>query len=158
VPKRIHWDDAASAAANARAQLPALLTAYFESGRKLLAKQPSQEALHRFRLKTKRIRYTLELFRSCYGPGLDQRLSAMRGIQTVLGEINDCDATRRLLAKSLSKRSLPLQRLERFLGARSRRLATAFRKEWRESFDAPGREQWWTAYLGRRNGAQGRRR
>jgi CHAD domain-containing protein len=158
LPKRIHWDDAASAAANARAQLPALMTAYFEAGRKLLAKATSPEDLHRFRLRTKRTRYTLELFRLCYGPGLDQRLSAMRGIQTMLGEINDCDATRRLLARSLSKRSLPLRRLERFLGARSRRLATAFRKEWRESFDAPGREEWWTAYLGRGNGAKGRPR
>jgi CHAD domain-containing protein len=158
VPKRIHWDDAASAAANARAQLPALMTAYFESGRKLLAKPTSPEDLHRFRLRTKRTRYTLELFRPCYGPGLEQRLSAIRGIQTLLGEINDCDATQRLLAKSHSKRSLPWRRLERFLGARSRRLAIAFRKEWRESFDAPGREQWWTAYLGRVHGAQGRPR
>ena len=149
MPKRIHWDDRASAGRNARAQLPRVLAAYYQEGRKLLRSAPSAEDLHAFRLKTKRLRYTLELFRSCYDAGFEQRLSLLRKNQTLLGDINDCEATRRLLEKRVGRRTAQWSGLDRFLKARARGLVTAFRKHWRESFDAPGRERKWVAYLER---------
>jgi CHAD domain-containing protein len=148
--QRIHWSDGTPAAANARAQLPALVTRYFRAGRALVEKEPSPEELHALRLKTKRLRYTLELFRPCYGPGLDTRLSAFRKIQSLLGDIADCAAARRLIEKMTAGTHLPSRGVERFLAARSARLVTEFCKKWREEFDAPGAEDWWLRYLGQR--------
>jgi CHAD domain-containing protein len=143
------WDEAASAGENARAQLPAVAAAYFQAGRKLLQGSRAPEDLHGFRLKTKRLRYTLELFRSCYGATLEQRLDALREIQTLLGEINDCAAALRVAARLLPPKSRGYGRAERFLQARAKRLTAAFGKHWTEKFDAPGREDWWVRYLGR---------
>ena len=156
---RIPWNDAAGAAANARAHLPALVSEYFQTGRKLQEKAPSPADLHAFRLRTKRLRYTLELFRPCYGPGLEQRLEALRHIQTFLGDINDCAATLRLVDKLLPEGALQRRQVERALAARSGRLIAAFRRSWRAQFDAAGREAWWTGYLGQTGGKRtGRRR
>jgi CHAD domain-containing protein len=148
--RSMKWDEAASAGENARAQLAALAGAYFMAGRALMEGSRSPEELHGFRLKTKRLRYTLELFRACYSPTLEQRLEALREIQTVLGEINDCAAALRLASASLPAKSAEWKKVERFLNARSNRLTAEFRKYWREKFDAPGREDWWVGYLARK--------
>ena len=149
MPKKakLRWDDASGAAANAHAQLPALASAYFNAGRKLMNGSPTPVKLHGFRLKTKRLRYTLELFRPCYGPGLEQRLASLRQIQTLLGEVNDCVAARRVAAGTLSPRSAQFLDFKRFLDARATRLTGRFHRHWRQQFDAPGREEWWTRYL-----------
>jgi CHAD domain-containing protein len=148
--RRIHWDEAGSVGENARAQLPSLVGGYFRSGRKLMTSAASPEDLHAFRLKTKRLRYTLELFRPCYGSTLEQRLEELRAVQTILGDISDCHAALRIAARSLKSRSAEFRKLKRYLDARSARLTAAFRKHWREKFDAAGREDWWTGHLARR--------
>ena len=144
------WDEAASAGGNARAHLPAVAAGYFLEGRKLLEGSPTPKELHSFRLRTKRLRYTLELFRSCYGSSLEQRLETLRDIQTLLGNINDCAAAQHIAAATLSAKSPQLIKLQRFLNARSTRLTAAFRKHWREKFDAPGREDWLVGFLARK--------
>ena len=98
----VAWDERAGAAVNARRELPHLAASYFARVRALLADDPSAPKLHRLRLLTKRLRYTLELFRPCYGPGLDTRLAALRRIQQSLGEVNDSAAAGRLVSKSMS--------------------------------------------------------
>jgi CHAD domain-containing protein len=155
VPKKgwIAWDEAASAGENARAHLPAIAGAYFQAGRKLLATSLKPVKMHGFRLETKRLRYTLELFRACYGPSLDQRLESLKDLQTLLGDINDCATALDVVGKALGPRSAEFRRLKRFLNARANRLSAAFRKHWREKFDAPGREEWWVGYLARRRRA-----
>jgi CHAD domain-containing protein len=144
------WDEAASAGENARAQLPAVAGAYFQAGRKLLKGSPAPEDLHGFRLKTKRLRYTLELFRTCYSSTLEERLEALREIQTLLGDINDCTTALRVAADVLPARSLARRKAERFLRARFKQLSGAFSRHWKQKFDAPGREDWWVGYLARR--------
>jgi CHAD domain-containing protein len=101
--KRLDWDETASAAVNARAQLPALAQSYFDHGRKLLELSSAPSAMHHFRLETKAFRYTLELFRPCYGPAMERYLSGLREIQDSLGALNDCVATRDLIAEKLPK-------------------------------------------------------
>jgi CHAD domain-containing protein len=150
--KRVKWDDKASAAANARAHLPVLLLGYYEEGRSLTAGALSAERLHQFRLATKRLRYTVELFRTCYGPGLDRWLAALREIQDHLGAISDCASTRKLVAAKLPKDSAERARIERSLAARARREAAAFRRYWQTAFDAPGASRRWAAYFGRGRG------
>jgi|SRR5581483_701951 len=144
------WDDAGSAGENVRAQLPAVVGAYFKAGRKLLAGSATPAELHAFRLKTKRLRYTLELFRVCYGSTMEQRLDALKDIQTLLGDINDCAAALRITTANLPAKSADYAKAERFLQARSKRLTAAFKKHWQTKFDAPGREDWWTSFLARK--------
>jgi len=148
--KRIRWDEAASAGKNACAELPSMAASYFQAGRKMLRASRRPAELHAFRLKTKRLRYTLELFRACYGPSLEQRIEALKEVQTLLGEINDCASALRTAEQAMSTRSPQYKKLRRFLNARAARLAAGFRKHWQERFDAAGREDWWLAYLGRK--------
>jgi len=155
------WDDAGTVGENVRAQLPAVAGAYFRAGRKLLAGSPAPEDLHGFRLKTKRLRYTLELFRACYNGQLEQRLESLKDIQTLLGDLNDCAAAMRIAAASLPAKSADRVKVERFLQAKSKRLTAAFNKHWKEQFDAPGQEDWWVGFLARgktRGGPRTKRR
>jgi CHAD domain-containing protein len=144
----IPWDPLLGAAANARRQLPLLVRAYFARVRELLAADPPPAELHAIRLASKRLRYTLELFRPCYGPGLEMRLRALQRLQQVLGEVNDCAAAGRLV-EGLLPVSPSRLRVERFLRRRASAKGFAVRQEWRRAFDAPGREQWWLQYLAR---------
>jgi CHAD domain-containing protein len=154
---RANWDERAGGTANARRELPQLAASYFARVRALLADDPSAAKLHRLRLLTKRLRYTLELFRPCYGPGLETRLAALHRIQQLLGEVNDCAAAGRLLSKSLSTASPQRAHILRFLEERAAVKAQEFRTDWAGVFDAPGQESWWTTYLARHARAPGRR-
>jgi CHAD domain-containing protein len=138
----IVWDISKSAAENASSKLPKLARAYFRTGRALFDAAPSASALHGFRLETKRLRYTLELFRSLYGPGLDRRLALLRSMQDYLGEINDCAVTQKLVGRRRLKIAV-------FLQNRMTRRTRALTGYWRRTFDAPGQQQWWTDYLAR---------
>jgi len=142
------WNGWAGPAANAASELPRLTADFFAQVRAHLAARPSPEQLHRVRLAAKRLRYTLELFRPCYGPGLEARIERLRGLQQVLGEINDCAATRRVLDPAM--RATPQRaQAERFLAARLRKKTAELRTLWTEVLDAPGEEAQWTRYLAR---------
>ena len=148
----ITWDEASSAVQNARAKLPKLIGAYFGEGRKLMDPSTSPAVMHRFRLETKAVRYTLELFRACYGPGLGRYLTALARIQDFLGAINDCETTRDLIASKLPAGSADRIQMERILTACMRRKWSELRRYWRQTFDRPGEERRWLNYLSRRTG------
>src|SRR6516165_10747055 len=98
MPKgKIKWNERRSIAINARLLLPRLVSEYFDEVRRFLAGDREPEQLHRMRLAAKRLRYTLELFRRCYGPALEQRIAALKKLQDSLGDVNDAVATRKLL-------------------------------------------------------------
>ena len=145
-PRKVVWNPRIGPAANARRQLPRLASEFFGQVRSALAANPTPDQLHQVRLAAKRIRYTLELFRPCYGPALEVRLDSLRELQQVLGEINDCAATGRLLAKSAGA-SPNRARAERFLAARLREKTTDLRRRWAGGMGAPGQEVVWTQYL-----------
>jgi CHAD domain-containing protein len=139
---RPFWDSARCAEENASRKLPPLAREYFRAGRALFAAKPAVGAFHKFRLETKRFRYTLELFQPCYGPGLEERLKLLGSIQDLLGEINDCATTHKLL------RAQP-DRVSKFLERRVALRARTLRGLWRRTFDGSTRESWWTNYLAR---------
>jgi CHAD domain-containing protein len=147
----IAWNPRLTAALNASRKLPPMMQAYFVEARELLAANPAPAELHVLRLATKRMRYTLELFRPCYGIGLNSRLATLQRLQQVLGEVNDCAAAERLI-ESLVPVSPARRRVQSFLRRRASAKAAALRREWHNTFDAPGREQWWLDYLA--NGAR----
>ncbi len=54
--------------------------------------QPERlEELHAMRIAAKRLRYTMEVFEPLYNGDLKQPLKTIRNIQTMLGDIHDCD-------------------------------------------------------------------
>jgi len=143
---QIAWNPRLTAVLNASRQLPPTMRAYFVQGRELLATNPAPAELHALRLATKRVRYTLELFRPCYGRGLNSRIATLQRLQQVLGEVNDCAAAERLI-ESLVPVSPARRRVQTFLRRRASAKAAALRREWHGAFDAPGREKWWLHYL-----------
>ena len=151
---RTEWNERSSAAVNARRQLPRMMSAYFAEVREVLAEKHSPAALHRIRLASKKVRYTLELFRQCYGAaGFDARLKALKDVQTSLGDVNDAVATWRLLTKVMPH-SPGRHALRDHLKKRAAEKAEEFRAHWTEQFDAAGQERWWTDFLGGRHGAK----
>ena len=134
------WKPAKTARANAKKLLPKLVDEYFESGRKAVEGKKSPKALHRFRLITKKFRYSLELFRPIYGPSLDRRLETLRELQNVLGKVSDYAAIRKLLID------------DHALAAKARRAlhrtSDEFRERW-QSFDRTGQLRDWKLYLAR---------
>jgi len=136
------WDASNSAEENAARRLPQLARAYFRAGQALFAAEATPESLHKFRLESKRFRYTLELFQPCYGPGLEERLAMLRNIQNLLGEINDCATTGKLVGQNQPS-------LSRFLERRMALKKRALRNYWFKVFAAEGQEARWTSYLSR---------
>ena len=141
--RRFEWDEKNRVLPNARRELPPLIAAYFSRVRKVLANDGSPRKLHKLRLASKRLRYTLELFRPCYPAGLEERLDTLRKLQDSLGEVNDAVASARLLRDALKRQ----QKVRKFLDDRAAEQAREFARYWQETFDAPGREAWWTDFL-----------
>jgi CHAD domain-containing protein len=127
-----------NASANARLILPKMARKYFEAGRKMMDAKRSPDELHKFRLKTKEFRYTLELFRPVYGPGLDGYIKSLRELQGALGKISDYQAIRRVLAGDHKLES----QIERALKGKLKDL----RRSWR-TFDSDGALKRWRTYL-----------
>ena len=147
--KRLLWDESAGASSNARVRLPAMVQSYFDQGRKLMGSSSSAAAMHPFRLETKALRYTLELFRPCFGPGLEGFLLSLRRIQDSLGALNDYATTRDLIAARLPKHAPHREKMDRLLTARARRKSVEFRRYWRQTFDKPGEDRRWMNYISR---------
>lgn len=147
--KKLVWDPQRDVAESAKETLPQLAAELFAAGRRAARGKIKLKRLHKFRLLTKRFRYTLELFRPIYGPALGERLAQLRRLQSHLGRINDCSATRSLLDQTLHKgRMHPKQkRVLRLLKRSERVRIEKFLAFWRESFDVRGEEQRWVRYL-----------
>jgi CHAD domain-containing protein len=127
-----------SAAENARVVLPKMARKYFEAGRKAIEGKRPPEQLHRFRLETKRFRYTLELFRPLYGPNLDRYLKALRELQGALGKVSDYQAIQRVLPADNELQ----KHIEHHLKGKIKDL----RHTWR-AFDSEGQLKRWRTYL-----------
>src|SRR5438105_11628893 len=91
------WGVDKNASDNAAQALPELTIKYFHAGRKAAKGNKPPAKLHRFRVKTKNLRYALELFRPIYGAALEPRLESLQEIQKLLGQVSDLYTTRALL-------------------------------------------------------------
>jgi hypothetical protein len=77
---------------------------------------------------SKKFRYSLEVFAPLYGPALNRWLESMKGIQTLLGDINDCVTVAHMLADSKGDGVL------RWLKKRQRRKVEEFCRRWQAEF------------------------
>ncbi len=145
--KHPDWNLADSCTSNARRVLPRMARHYFALGRAACDGSPTSAGLHRLRLAGKRLRYSLELFVECYGPGLQGHLRSLRTIQDRLGAISDCDATEALLREERLADGEDASLLLAFLDERKRSSTAEFLELWRDEFDAAGKEDAWLEYL-----------
>ena len=138
------WKNKLGLADNLRRTLPELARKYFTAGRDAMQEKRTWEDMHEFRLLTKRFRYTLEIFREFYGPGLEARIDQLRKMQNHLGEINDLIVTGQMLAEVASTAEVR----DRFQAEAGKKTAKV-RKYWERTFALPEVEGAWTAYLER---------
>lgn len=68
---------------------PPLIERYFRRGRKLVRRKAGPEELHRFRIRTKRIRYITEIYEELAPRTLRAALREFRMIQGILGDMQD---------------------------------------------------------------------
>jgi len=133
------WRTNRSASENARLVLPKLAEKYFDAGRKAARdEKPSAKDLHRFRIATKRFRYSLEIFREVYGASLEARIGTLRDLQDVLGQLSDYHSMERLFAGD--------EQLERKIEHAAAKKFKEFRAAW-TAFDSKGQLARWKAYL-----------
>jgi CHAD domain-containing protein len=142
--RKFSWKAGQSAAQNAAEILPSLTVAFFAGG-KALALQVAPDALHSFRIQTKRFRDTLELFRPCYNRRLERLFKSLRDIQQILGGLNDLSATRQTLADRGFDKSK--QSVLDSLDARMTEKADQFFPIWKETFAHEDEESRWVNYL-----------
>jgi CHAD domain-containing protein len=138
------WNDDKSLSENLGKVLPKLTQEFFQHGQAAVKRGSSWRDLHGFRLAAKRYRYSLELFLPLYGPGLKVKVEVLRGLQRLLGQINDCVTARRLL-KDIRGTEATRASLEK----RMERKASELRRYWKEHFEPERTEAVWSTYLAR---------
>jgi hypothetical protein len=146
-PPRPLWNPDWSAAENAAVNLPLLAAHFLDAGDHVAANTESAAELHAFRLEAKRLRYTLELLRQCYGKAMKARLQLLRGIQDHLGGMQDCVATRALVARVLGRNAPERQQIEAKLAEIEQQHVEGFREHWRAHFEGPANRRRWVQYL-----------
>lgn len=137
-----HGTEEQDAVLYARRHLSRECGKYMAAGRRLVRKPRTPEQLHKFRILTKRFRYTLEMFSDLYGPGLQQRLGHLRTMQETLGNLNDC-----VVASAMLRRLDPFHRLLPRLAAEALACESSFRYFWDSVMSAPGEELRWVRYF-----------
>lgn len=137
------WRGKLSVEESAAVALPELALAYFAAGSALGEGAQKPEELHKFRLKTKHFRYTLELFEETYGPAFGTLLKRLKPVQDALGEINDAATALAWLGRDDSTE------VKAFLTTRIADQSARFEKHWKEIFDKPGARKHWVTVLGK---------
>lgn len=94
-----------------------------------LALEPAaSEAQHDMRIAAKRLRYVLEIVGPCIGPQAEVAGDAAKRLQSVLGEIHDCDA--------MLLRVRGIESIAEHLRSRRERLFRRFIELWRSEAQA----------------------
>ena len=125
---------AGDAAEIARGVLPGMTEELFQAGAEAAQAGSTHHQMHRFRLMTKRVRYTLEAFDPVYGAITIEIMESLKGLQEKLGAINDCAATLVMVARNRGA-SAAVGRL-----VRERELE--FRMYWKRHFGPKVKGQW----------------
>ncbi len=108
-----------------------LIPKYFEAG-------DTATDLHQFRLATKHLRYTIELFAPAYGRGAQTKLNVLKEIQAHLGKFHDCQAAGELeLVKNDAQ-------LDQSLAERQHAQSEKFKKTWET---VRGQRDAWVRYF-----------
>ena len=118
----------------ARGVLPGMTEELFQAGAEAAQAGSTHHQMHRFRLMSKRVRYTLEAFDPVYGTATAGIMESLKGLQEKLGNINDCASTLVMVARNRGA-SAAVSRL-----VRERELE--FRMYWKRHFGPKVKGQW----------------
>ncbi len=121
---------------NFRRVMPRLVRRYFRLGRRLVRSIPSNQELHQFRIRTKRIRYITEVYHELFPRAFGNALTVYRGIQQILGSLQDqvnlaAYFERRLMQVRTPGRQVEYLRLLHRARMRQQFLRQAFFRRWR---------------------------
>jgi CHAD domain-containing protein len=148
--KHLHVRQAAASAEltgeageNGRAILPPMMDDLFRAGTDAARPEASHRQMHQFRLKAKRMRYTLELFEKFYGGKTETMMESLKGLQEKLGAINDCSTTIEMVSRNRGAAE-SVRRL-------AERRVAEFREYWETHF-GPRERVRWKAVLGAADG------
>jgi CHAD domain-containing protein len=94
-------------------------------GKKAASQETSVREVHRFRIASKKFRYTLELVEPFQGARAAPWLDRVKAVQSVLGDVNDCETVRRMASRWNAGGGL-IAKLE----GRQKRKLRKFRREW----------------------------
>jgi len=78
-----------------------------------------------------------------------ERIEALKQVQDLLGECNDAVSSLPAIEKAAGRNRTEKKCLRKHFEELAEQKAAAFRKHWTGTFDAEGREEWWTGYLAR---------
>jgi CHAD domain-containing protein len=105
----------------------------FERG----SKADDARGLHRLRIAAKKLRYTLELLAPEHA-----RMDQIKRLQSLLGDINDYETARRIIAEESGAKTLAAQ-----FEDRQRKKIREFRSYWKSDFERAGEAREWLAEL-----------
>lgn len=129
-------------AAMAQKILPPLASKFFDTGQSAADPAAKPKAMHRFRIRTKKFRYTLELFVPLYGPALDTQFRVLRTVQKHLGAINDCVATKDLLDEYKKHDGTAVKLATKRLAQRAASKTTSFQRYWHRTVGPEQKSVW----------------
>jgi CHAD domain-containing protein len=109
---------------------------FFQSGDQAASAHSSVNDLHRFRIRSKKFRYSVELFRPVYGAVAEEWVGQIKRIQTLLGDMNDYRVARELIAELDPDASIASS-----FKQKQQKKADAFRKLWNEEYSGAAK-QW----------------
>ncbi|HEX4592694.1 MAG TPA: CHAD domain-containing protein [Bryobacteraceae bacterium] len=132
----------ATIAQTARQMLPALAQDFFEQGDEAAGDKAIPREMHRFRLTSKKFRYTLELFAPLDGQALNSELETIRRGQTLLGDINDFETVRDMVSQYEGADTVIV-----WLKRRQRKRLVEFREYWNTTFGPKEVRQEWIDFL-----------
>jgi CHAD domain-containing protein len=102
-----------------------MATEFLTLGKKAAGQEISAQEVHKFRIASKKFRYTLELVEPFYGDALNPWLERVKEVQSVLGDANDCETVRRMVSRWNAGEEI-IAKLEK----RQNRKLKKFRREW----------------------------
>lgn len=136
-PQSLIWDYTLSAAQNASLALPLLMDRYVLHGNAIRPPETQAEAddaaYHSFRLRTKRLRYTMESFEAFYpADAYREILARLKSFQQTLGWLHDGEVVAEMLRRSSPPRSLVQEgdAFAAFLELRAATLRQDFHQTW----------------------------
>ena len=126
----------------ARKSLPQMATEFFDLGNRAAHTKAPPKELHRFRLASKKFRYSLELFAPVYAPSLRHLLEKIKTTQRMLGDINDCETVRTMIADYNGSAGIV-----QWLNKRQRRQIREFQVYWSKTLGTESAILSWTDLL-----------
>jgi CHAD domain-containing protein len=115
----------------AKRMMPRMLKEHFEQGEEAARPKSGARELHKFRIATKKVRYTVDLFAPVIKEPVEGLVEEFKKLQSLLGEGNDFAVVRRMVPRGYAD-------IRDGLRKKQRKKADEFRRMW------PGKLRHWT--------------